>query len=180
MEWMWSGWPADVVPGATQNDLLSAVLVPDSEWEQPDSAVKAPASWGNLVYYPDMSLCVKAVPGSNCLNQVVVDDGENLYEQPFYWLHSYDNSQLKIGAMEFDADGNLWVTTNAGIQICDQNGRVRGIVRLPDGTENATWKSIIIQDGAVILIDAQQQAYVRPFHVRAPQGGVRPASQGQG
>lgn len=180
MEWMWEGWPADIVPGATQNDLLSKVLVPDSEWEKPDTAVKMPSTWGNMVYYPDMSLGVKVVKGSNCLNQVVVDDGQNMYEQPFYWLHSYDNSQLEIGPMEFDADGNLWVTTNAGIQICDQNGRVRGIISLPNPAEKTKWKSIKIEDGAVILMDEEQNAYARPFHVKAPQGGVRPKSQGQG
>lgn len=180
MEWMWEGWPADIVPGTTQNDLLAQVLVPDSEWERPDTIVKMPSTWGNMVYYPDMSLAVKAVKGSNCLNQIIVDDGQNMYEQPFYWLHSYDNAQLEIGPMEFDADGNLWVTTNAGIQICDQNGRVRGIVSLPRTTQKVTWKSIKIQDGAVILMDTDQNAYARPFHVKAPQGGIRPKSQGQG
>lgn len=180
MEWMWEEWPADIVPGTTQNDLLAKVLVPDSEWEKPDTAVKMPSTWGNMVYYPDMSLAVKVAPGSNCLNQVIVDDGQNMYEQPFYWLHSYDNSLLEIGPMEFDADGNLWVVTNAGIQICDQNGRVRGIISLPLTPEKVAWKAIVIQDGAVILIDESQNAYARPFHVKAPQGGVRPASQGQG
>lgn len=180
MEWMWEGWPADVVPGTTKNDLLSKVLVPDSEWELADMVVNMPASWGNMVYYPDMSLAVKEAQGSNCLNQVIVDDGQNMYEQPFYWLHSFDNAQLEIGPMEFDADGNLWVTTNAGIQICDQNGRVRGMVMLPCLGEKKNWKAIKIQDGAVILFDEQQNAYVRPFRVKAPQGGTRPKSQGQG
>lgn len=180
MEWMWNGWPADIVPGSTQNDLLSRVLVPDSEWGTPDSAVAMPGSWGNMVYYPDMSLAVKAVQGSNCLNQVIVDDGQNMFEQPFYWLHSYDNAQLEIGPMEFDADGNLWVVTNAGIQICDQNGRVRGIVCAPALPDHVKWKAIKIQDGAVVLFDDHQGTYARPFHVKAPQGGVRPKSQGQG
>lgn len=166
--------------GCHQNDLLSKVLVPDSEWELADTVVNMPASWGNMVYYPDMSLAVKEAQGSNCLNQVIVDDGQNMYEQPFYWLHSFDNAQLEIGPMEFDADGNLWVTTNAGIQICDQNGRVRGMVMLPCLGEKKNWKAIKIQDGAVILFDDQQNAYVRPFRVKVPQGGTRPKSQGQG
>lgn len=180
MEWMWNGWPADVVPGSTKNDLLAKLLVPDSEWEVCDSVVKKPASWGNLVYYPDMSLAVKAAEGSNCLNQVIVDDGQNMYEQPFYWLHSFDNAQLEIGPMEFDADGNLWVVTNAGIQICDQNGRVRGMVMLPRLGEEVAWKAIKIQDGSVQLFDDRENVYTRPFHVQAPRGGVRPKSQGQG
>ena len=180
MEWMWQGWPADIVPGATQNDLFASILVPDSEWESLDAPVKMPGSWGNMVYYPDMSLGVKVAKGSNCLNQVVVDDGRNMYEQPFYWLHSFDNSLLEIGPMEFDGDGNLWVVTNAGIQICDQNGRVRGIVTLPNPGKHATWKSIKIDNNAVILVDDAQHFYSRPFRVKAPVGGTRPASQGQG
>ncbi len=39
--------------------------------------------------------------------------------------------------MSFDNNGNLWVVTDAGIQVCDQNGRVRAILRLPLELEKA-------------------------------------------
>ena len=33
--------------------------------------------------------------------------------------------------MTFDTAGNLYVATPIGIQVCDQNGRVRAILPLP-------------------------------------------------
>jgi sugar lactone lactonase YvrE len=39
--------------------------------------------------------------------------------------------------MTFDDTGHLYVATNLGIQICDQPGRVVGIIRQP-GTERLT------------------------------------------
>ena len=180
MTWMWEGWPGDVQVGQTKNDLLQPLLVAGSKWEKDPALDLNATSWGNMVYYPDMSLAAKVVEGSNCLNQVIVDDGVNRYEQPFYWLDSYDNSALKIGPMAFDADGNLWVTTNAGIQICDQNGRVRGIIDLPAGTVALELKALKIQDGSVTLVDKDHNAYHRAFNVKAPIQGSRPKSQGQG
>ena len=35
--------------------------------------------------------------------------------------------------MAFDDHGNLYVATKAGVQVCDQNGRVRAILDMPDG-----------------------------------------------
>ena len=35
--------------------------------------------------------------------------------------------------MEFDTNGNLYVATELGVQVCDQNGRVRAILSLPGG-----------------------------------------------
>ena len=35
--------------------------------------------------------------------------------------------------MVFDTEGNLYVATYQGIQVCDQNGRVRAILSLPGG-----------------------------------------------
>ncbi len=79
--------------------------------------------------------------------------------------------------MSFDANGNLWVVTDAGIQICDQNGRVRGIIMLPCAAEGIT--HIIISDGYVTITTAGT-AFTRRFNVAPPTPGQRPKSQGQG
>ncbi|MGD0873219.1 MAG: SMP-30/gluconolactonase/LRE family protein [Bryobacteraceae bacterium] len=62
--------------------------------------------------------------------------------EPFYHLDLPDDvSQGPVdtgaGGMMFDTLGNLYVATNLGIQICDQPGRVNGIVRRP-GPGNVT------------------------------------------
>jgi len=62
-----------------------------------------------------------------------VDDG-----QPFYHLELPDDrDQGPVRAsgdgMTFDTTGHLYVATNLGVQICDQPGRVVGIIRQPAG-----------------------------------------------
>ncbi len=35
--------------------------------------------------------------------------------------------------MAIDTQGNLFVATRMGVQVCDRNGRVEGILTLPQG-----------------------------------------------
>ena len=91
--------------------------------------------------------------------------------------------------MAFDADGMLWVLTDAGIQICDQNGRVRAILSLPLPLATAAVDSrqaplferseLIISDGAVTIV-VPGATYRRRLGVKPALPGVRPPSQGQG
>ena len=119
-----------------------------------------------------------AVPRSNYIDQYIIGtDGERKYGQRFYWLHSIDNSALNINSMAFDGDGWLWVLTTAGIQICDQNGRVRGILRLPVGFD-AESGSLTIDEGAITITDGHC-AYTRRMNVHR-NNDIRPASQGAG
>jgi sugar lactone lactonase YvrE len=46
-------------------------------------------------------------------------------------LETADDASTNAGAMAFDTLGHLYITTNLGIQICDQPGRVVGIIRNP-------------------------------------------------
>ena len=110
--------------------------------------------------------------------QYILKDGTLTYGEPFYWLHNDDNSHpLDIQAITFDGNGNLWAATNLGLQICDQNGRVRGIVRLPHDIEPII--DIAITEGYVWLHTASTN-WIRHFNVSGPILGVRPESQGQG
>jgi sugar lactone lactonase YvrE len=54
------------------------------------------------------------------------------HKQPFDWLN-VDDITGDSGAEDLavDTHGNLYVATRIGIQICDQNGRVRAILPLP-------------------------------------------------
>ncbi len=175
MEWMWQGWEVPKC-GKTQNNLLDTLLVEGSEWRQePFQSVPGLPE----AIYPSGKLKAFVHDGTNCLWQSVISDAGEQCAQPFYWLHSYDNSQLTISAMEFDAAGDLWVVTNAGIQICDQNGRVRGILMLPHGVDAAEINQIKIEDGEVALWSNKGVRYVRSFHVFGHKWNF-PKSQGQG
>ena len=59
-------------------------------------------------------------------------DGGLTNAEPFYHLEALDESTAThAGAMTLDETGHLYVATNFGIQICDQPGRVVGIIRPP-------------------------------------------------
>jgi sugar lactone lactonase YvrE len=63
---------------------------------------------------------------------VVQPDGSLIDKQAFYWLHMTDIPNDSGAAdLAVDTHGNLYVATGMGIQVCDQNGRVRAILPLP-------------------------------------------------
>lgn len=171
MKWMWRDYPQLLEAGGTHNNMLRPLLEGASDWEKSGTLAK---SGDSCALYPDGSLAARAIPGSNWLSQSLIgEDGSEYAEQRFYWLHSPDNRQLLIGGMAFDGNGNLWVLTDAGLQICDQNGRVRGILVLPPDV-NATESGIRIEEGMVYI-----DGYKRRLSVPAPIPGVKPKSQGQ-
>ncbi len=175
LKWLWS---SDHDKRPTSNDLLQPLLANDSGWEAIDPN-RCPQFASARAVYPDGRLAAAPQSGSNYINQEIIDsEGNSIYSQPFYWLHSYENGALNINSLAYDGDGNLWVLTRAGIQICDQNGRVRGILRLPLDFDAENGK-ISINDGVVYIID-NKDCYARCIRVTAPVKGSRPASQGQG
>jgi sugar lactone lactonase YvrE len=86
-----------------------------------------------IAFSPDGSLFYAADKNSKWIYSYVVQpDGSFADKQPFYWLHSSDiegNSGAEDLAV--DTHGNLYAATRMGIQVCDQNGRVRAILPLP-------------------------------------------------
>ena len=176
---MWRDWPEPLQPRATGNDLLAPLLIHGEQWQPTVPPAQLPKQ--RWVAYPDSTFVVMTHEGSNYLWQyMLTPEGLLTHGQRFYWLHSYDNTILTIGPMSFDANGNLWVVTNAGIQICDQNGRVRGIITLPWQIDVGEIIDMEIIDGQVTLSLSNGTALGRRFNVTAPTPGVRPKSQGQG
>ncbi len=82
---------------------------------------------------PDQSLLYVAdTQGRFVWSWQVGADGGLGHGQPYYHMHQLDES-MGSGAdgLALDRDGWLYVCTKAGIQICDQAGRVNGILSLP-------------------------------------------------
>lgn len=176
LKWMWRDGSAPVVPGNTANNLLAPILNGSGQWK-PCAASGVSLSGRREAVYPDSTLVAAAAPGTNYLTQYILGkDGERRYGQPFYWLHTYDNSALGIYDMAFDGNGNLWVLTSAGIQICDQNGRVRGILALPCRLGDDA--ALSLRDGHIILVSSGR-AYIRRLNVTPAVPGQTPPSQGQ-
>jgi sugar lactone lactonase YvrE/enterochelin esterase-like enzyme len=92
---------------------------------------------------PDESLLVVADDvGRPVWSYRIESNAALLQGEPFYHLELPDETDeppLRPGSdgMTFDDQGHLYVATNTGIQVCDQAGRVVGIIRAP-GPERVT------------------------------------------
>ena len=150
---------------------------PDKGWENMGSGVEGKRV--TSIIYPDLTniAVIPETPG-NAVWQYILRGGQRSCGEPFYWLHNDDNSRaLDIQTINFDGKGNLWAATPLGLQICDQNGRVRAILRLPHDISRVN--EIMISDGLVTL-STSTGTWQRKFNVTAAVLGTRPASQGQG
>lgn len=62
----------------------------------------------------------------------VQPDGSLANAQPFYRMETFDESSVSFAdGMTVDTLGHLYVATDQGVQVCDQAGRVVGIIRKP-------------------------------------------------
>ena len=177
MEWMWRDWPSIPAVGKTKNDFLEELLsVDDKGWEKVGKGTEGkPVT--RIIYADLITVAMIPTTPGNTVWQYLMQDGQLTCGEPFYWLHNDDSRPLNIQTITFDGKGNLWAVTNLGIQVCDQNGRVRAILRLPQGID--TVNEINITEGRVWLHTATGD-WLRCFNVSAPILGLRPESQGPG
>ena len=135
-----------------------------------------------LAIYPNHRLLICNEPNTRWLFSYVLDEqGELMAGQRFYWLHNTtgDDSQ-QVGQMTFDENGNLYVATSMGVQVCDQNGRVRAILPLPD---SAPIRSLAFVGTKLYVVNERGEIYVRELKVSGAQPwqtATSPKSQGQG
>ncbi|MDX1979045.1 MAG: SMP-30/gluconolactonase/LRE family protein [Bryobacteraceae bacterium] len=82
---------------------------------------------------PDQSLLMVADYRGKWVWSFQIEPGGSLsHGQAFYGLETGDESDDSYAdGMKTDSEGHLWVTTRAGIQVCDQPGRVVGIISKP-------------------------------------------------
>lgn len=91
------------------------------------------SSASGVAFSPDGSLFYVAEKTTKWIYSYVVQpDGSFRDKQPFFWLHMTDiPNDSGAEDLAVDTHGNLYVATRMGIQVCDQNGRVRAILPLP-------------------------------------------------
>ena len=177
MEWMWRDWPAVPSIGQTNNDFLKELYcAEDLGWEKASEGMKGKPV--TRIIYPDLTniAMIPTTPG-NTVWQYLLKDGQPTCGEPFYWLHNDDSRPLDIQTITFDGKGNLWAVTNLGIQVCDQNGRVRAILRMPP--DIGAVNEITISGGYLWLL-TDTWNWRRRLNVASPILGIRPESQGQG
>ncbi len=86
-----------------------------------------------IMLSPDQSLLTVADSwGKWVWSFQVQADGSLAHGQPFYRLETPDaTSRSSADGMAMGSEGRLYVTTRVGLQICDQPGRVVGIIGKP-------------------------------------------------
>ena len=86
-----------------------------------------------ILLSPDESLLIVADSDSKWMRSFQRSaDGSLMNEEPFYGLEMPDQGgRSAADGMTFDTEGHLYVTSNLGVQICDQPGRVVAILNRP-------------------------------------------------
>lgn len=84
---------------------------------------------------PDQTLLYVADSRSHWVYSYQIQkDGTLADKQKFYHLYRRDqDDDTGADGLRCDRDGRLWVATQAGLQVCDQAGRVNCIIPTPNG-----------------------------------------------
>jgi sugar lactone lactonase YvrE len=141
-----SGKEATVAEDITSNDLVvnhkGEIYVTDpsnkkvwfinkrGEKKTVDDRINRP---NGVTLSPDQSLLLVAdTSGQFVYSFQIQEDGTLTHRQRYFHLHLVDGStQSGADGMKVDARGNLYVTTEMGLQVCDQAGRVNSIIPKP-------------------------------------------------
>ena len=119
--------------------------------------------------YPGGTHMAKRVEGSNWVwDYIVSPEGKLTHGQQFYFLYA------DAGQILYDASGYLYVASAVGIQVCDQNGRVRTIISLPGGAVDT-----IAFAGNYLFAVSRGKLYVRKLLRSGTHKGL-PKSEKQG
>lgn len=184
MRWLWHDYPEEVAAGRSQNDFLRSIEADTvgTHWvagSYDAFNLDLQIDPQSVAYYPDSTLMAVSRHdlGNRIWQYIVPEGGTSIAGEPFYYLHRLEPDPLEVRCMSFDGDGNLWAVTSIGIQILDQNGRVRAILALPDGIEASQINFITIKEGEVAL-HTTSHIFTRQLKVKAASGP--PVSQGQG
>ena len=181
MQWLWRDYPTPLSAGTTQNNFLAPLLKEQpAEWIV-EKGTFTPLPTGGGIFNADSTLYAEPQAQSNYMMQYTADPAtkELSNGQRYYYLHSYNNSMLTVASLAFDSNGNLWALTETGIQALDQNGRVRGILALPErfATFERDKVQLEISDGKITIITPDSK-YTRLLNISPATPGVAPKSQG--
>ena len=133
-----------------------------------------PAASG-VTLTPDQSLLhvTQSSPGKFGYSYRILKDGAVVDKQDFFDLRiHYGDSQSAAAGMVTDVQGRLYVTSNTGIQILDQAGRIIGILENPDRTATSAITFTGMNLDTLVVV-AGGKVYVRKTKVK----GVLPFAE---
>ncbi len=115
---------------ATEPHARKVWLVAKGKATVVDEGVAEP---GGITLTPDQSLLLVADrKGQFVYSYQIAADGSLQHKQPYFHLHLVEGeTESGASGLAVDANGYLYVSTRLGVQICDQAGRVNGILARP-------------------------------------------------
>ena len=120
-------------PAGGSNEPSKIWLIkPDGRKQVVDTGLKFA---NGIALSPDQTLLYVADYRSHWVYSYAIQpDGTLAHKQRYFHLHSRDDDDESFAdGLKVDRDGNLYVATRLGIQICDQAGRVNAIIPTPNG-----------------------------------------------
>lgn len=149
--------------------------------EKPIKLNTLPNGGNEIAIYPNATLLVQTEKHSNWLIAYTInEDGTLSNGEQFYWLHNTPNrTQIEGNSPFFDTLGNLYIATESGIQIADQNGRVRAILPSPEGSI----ARMAMHDNVIYILTDSGKVFNRKLKTAAhnpASAPITPKSQGQG
>lgn len=168
MRYLWKDYPARVKAGKSQNNMLQAILIEGENWVEYTG--KFPKAAEKTATSPDGKIYTETEKNSDWLVCYTVDNkGKKSNRQQFYWLHNTLHKYHDIIGMLYATDGNLYVATKMGIQVCDHNGRVRAILPYPTAEEITSFAF----DGNDLYIKTSNgKSYMRCINATAHPAGA--------
>jgi sugar lactone lactonase YvrE len=140
-----------------------------------DSGITRP---NGVVLSPDQTLLFVAdTAGQFVYSFQIQPDGSLTHKQPYFHLHLADGAtQSGADGMTVDAQGNLYVATEIGLQFCDQAGRVNGIITKPQRAwlSNAVFGGRDLDELYVTCNDKVYKRKTRAKGVLSSQAPVKP------
>ncbi len=154
LRWLWRDYPQPIPkPGMHHlGDRQTGLVEVDPDWEKVSSApppgdcdptgryskdnleVLGLTKTGGACLSLDQSMLYVSVPNGKWVwSYRVQSDGSLANGEPFFRLETLDESSASgASGMAMDSKGLLYVATLLGIQICDPQGRVVGILNRPE------------------------------------------------
>ncbi|MBY0458048.1 MAG: SMP-30/gluconolactonase/LRE family protein, partial [Gemmataceae bacterium] len=123
----------DTDPFEKAGDSKVYYVSPKGEKKVVDTGLKFA---NGITVSPDQTLLYVADSRTHWVYSYVIQpDGSLANKQKYYHLYQRDaDDDTGADGMRCDRDGRLWVATRAGLQVCDQAGRVNCIIPTPNGT----------------------------------------------
>lgn len=122
----------DTDPFETPNNSKVYYVSPKGEKKVVDTGLKFA---NGITVSPDQTLLYVADSRTHWVYSYVIQpDGSLAHKQKYYHLYARDtDDDSGADGLRCDRDGRLWVATKAGLQVCDQAGRVNCIIPTPNG-----------------------------------------------